>query len=1165
MRQHFPVESHLKHNQHLCHLLIANLPVATAILDCHLNYLLASQRWLSAFGLNQQDIIGRSHAEVLPQYSKLLKVTCQRCLTEGIDLLVEEPFQQTDGSTGWRKWEIRPWREETGEISGLILATEEITARKQAEEALAINQKRFRDTAANLPGVIFQFTIRNDVWTIDYMSEGICNLMGVTAEAVMADMNAFICHVHPDDLESYYGSGTVAVEQLTPWHYEGRLIKPNGEVRWWRGHSMPTKNEQGEVIFCGVLLDITAQKEAETALKQVKTELEGRVEERTLKLQQVVTRLREEIQEREQVETALRESEAELQAIIDNCPAVIYLKDAEGRMIRVNRQFEDLFHKTSAEVKGKTSYDLFPEELAEQFIENDRKLMAEGKPILEEEMAPHDDGLHTYLSSKFPIFNAEGVAYAMGGISTDITERKALETQLAVQKARFDAFFKGANAGLMILDLELRYVHINEALAELNGIPAANHLGKSLRQMLPALAPTLEAMFQGILETGQPLWDNELVGETPKQPGVTRHWLASYYPLIGEAGEIFGFGGVIIEISDRKKAEEELRLSMERYRFLSDSMPQIIWTARSDGGLDYYNQRFYDYTNLTFEQARDWGWQPILHPDDVQNTTERWTHSVTTGEDYQVENRLKRAVDGVYRWHLVRAFPMRNQEGEILQWVGTCTDIDDQKRAEQALRLSSQQLTEQAQREQLINRLTQQIRKSLDFNVILETTLEEVKKFFQIERCQFSCYQGNVEEPYWDVITEAYAPHLTSTTGRYPASAFGLIGTKVLKLETLQVLDIELVDDLCFQEAVRALNIRSLLATPIQLSSNVIGLITCSHSTAARDWTESEVELLQAIMEQLAIALNQAELYTQSRTKAQELEQTLGELQQTQAQLVQTEKMSSLGQLVAGVAHEINNPVNFIYGNLTHANEYMQDLLRLLEMYQQHYPNPHPEIQEEAEAVDLEFLMQDLPKLLSSMKVGADRIQKIVLALRNFSRMDEADVKEINIHEGIDSTLMILHNRMKDKPEHRGIEVIKEYGTLPLVECYAGQLNQVFMNVISNAIDALDERDSQRSPQEIKNHPSSITIRTQALNPQQVQIRIADNGSGMPENVRRRLFEPFFTTKSVGKGTGLGLSISYQVVVDKHGGQMECLSSPGNGAEFVITLPRVAKPSLQTA
>ncbi len=300
--------------------------------------------------------------------------------------------------------------------------------------------------------------------------------------------------------------------------------------------------------------------------------------------------------------------------------------------------------------------------------------------------------------------------------------------------------------------------------------------------------------------------------------------------------------------------------------------------------------------------------------------------------------------------------------------------------------------------------------------------------------------------------------------------------------------------------------------------------------------------------------------------KAQQLTQAFQELQQTQAKLVQTEKMSSLGQLVAGVAHEINNPVNFISGNLSHASEYTYDLLNLLQLYQQHYPQPVAAIQAEAAAIDLDFLQADLPKLLTSMKVGAERIQTIVLALRNFSRMDEADIKAVNIHDGIDSTLMILQSRLKATAGHPGIQVLKDYGDLPLVECYAGQLNQVFMNILSNAIDALDEYNRHRSLQEQQQKPATITIQTTlvvdhakaAPSPShEVHIRIADNGPGMLESVRQRLFEPFFTTKPIGKGTGLGLSISYQVVVEKHGGSLSCLSTPGEGAAFLIALPLV--------
>ena len=297
------------------------------------------------------------------------------------------------------------------------------------------------------------------------------------------------------------------------------------------------------------------------------------------------------------------------------------------------------------------------------------------------------------------------------------------------------------------------------------------------------------------------------------------------------------------------------------------------------------------------------------------------------------------------------------------------------------------------------------------------------------------------------------------------------------------------------------------------------------------------------------------------RQAKEEAEVALKTLQQTQAQLIQAEKMSGLGQLVAGVAHEINNPVNFIYGNLSHTADYTQNLLKLIQLYQQTYPT-NTQIQEKIEEFELDFISEDLPKILTSMKVGADRIRQIVLSLRNFSRLDEAEMKPVDIHEGIDSTLMILQNRLKANPDHPAIEIVKEYGDLPLVECYAGQLNQVFMNILANAIDALENYDNQRSPKDIQKNPSRITIRTKLVTNEtgpgyskNVVIQFQDNGSGMTETVRQQVFNPFFTTKPTGKGTGLGLSISYQIVVDKHGGLLQCFSQPHQGTEFRIEIP----------
>ncbi|MCT7982487.1 ATP-binding protein [Laspinema sp. A4] len=323
----------------------------------------------------------------------------------------------------------------------------------------------------------------------------------------------------------------------------------------------------------------------------------------------------------------------------------------------------------------------------------------------------------------------------------------------------------------------------------------------------------------------------------------------------------------------------------------------------------------------------------------------------------------------------------------------------------------------------------------------------------------------------------------------------------------------------------------------------------------------------QAEAELQAAFARQEQLTATATRQAQELETALSELKQTQSQLIQTEKMSSLGQLVAGVAHEINNPVNFIYGNLTHTSEYTRDLLALIQLYQAFYPEPKPEIEAFIEEIELAFLVEDLPNMIASMKLGADRIRQIVLTLRNFSRIDEADMKAVNIHEGIESTLLILGNRLKAKGQCPRIEILEEYSELPDVECFASQLNQVFMNIISNAIDALNEwcQAPNLTSDDGDASPPRITIRTAALDSHWIRIAIADNGPGIPESICNRLFDPFFTTKGVGKGTGLGLSICYQIVVEKHGGRLYCSSEPGEGAEFIIEIPvrTVRKPAQQ--
>jgi len=258
---------------------------------------------------------------------------------------------------------------------------------------------------------------------------------------------------------------------------------------------------------------------------------------------------------------------------------------------------------------------------------------------------------------------------------------------------------------------------------------------------------------------------------------------------------------------------------------------------------------------------------------------------------------------------------------------------------------------------------------------------------------------------------------------------------------------------------------------------------------------------------------------------------------------------------VAGVAHEINNPVSFIHGNLQYLQEYTQDLLGLTQLYQKHHPDPHPEVEAQIDQIDLPFLKEDLLKVLDSMTLGTERIREIVLSLRNFSRLDETGLKLARVNDGIDSTLMILQHRLKANAQRPAIQILKDYGEIPEIACYPGQLNQVFMNILANAIDALDDSQDGLAYKDLEAHPHTIQIRTQVSDAQRLTVSIQDNGPGIPEAVRSKLFNPFFTTKPVGKGTGLGLSISYRIITEKHGGKLFCDSVLGQGTTFVIELP----------
>jgi len=775
------------------------------------------------------------------------------------------------------------------------------------------------------------------------------------------------------------------------------------------------------------------------------------------------------------------------------------MKAADQPIIYCNPAFEKLTGYEPSDIIGRNCRFLQGPDTDQTEVDKIRACIREGKDgrvVLKNYRKDGTPFWNELIIS--PVRDKSGQVTHFIGVQKDITARKQAEAALRKSEARFQRL--AANVPGMIYQFRLSrsgsmsFPYLSPACLELWEIePAAAQSNISL--ILDLIHRDDRQSFDdSVAKSAATLapwrWQGRFI-----TPSGQLKWLQGASRPEKQANGDIIWDGLLIDISDRILGEEKLRKS-EANLAEAQLVAQIgSWELDVATEAVTWSAEMFRIFGLDPTEAAPSFSDEQIHPSDRELWIETVQQGLTEGKPYEMDVRIIRP-DGQIRYVQAKGKPTLNAEGKVTQLFGTVLDITERKQTEAALWQHIQML-------------------DLANDTIMIQELD-----------------GTVV--YWNHGAEQlYGWNKKEAIG---ANVHSLLPT-VWPKDSLDGAKKRCIERGYWQGEL------------LHTKGDGQQITVASRWTLQRDENGDPFAILEinndiTKRKQAEEALRQAS--QREREKALQLERTLRELQRTQSQLVQNEKMISLGQIVAGVAHEINNPVSFIYSNLTHADIYARDMIELLQLYQQYYPDPAPEIEAIASDIELDFVTEDFPRLMDSMKVGAERIRQIVLSLRNFSRLDEAEFKEVDLHEGLESTLLILQHRLHGVAGWK-IQVIKEYGDLPPVQCYPGELNQVFMNILSNAIDALEESVNIANPQ--------IRITTQLIEGQRVRISIADNGPGMTELVQLRLFDPFFTTKPVGKGTGLGLSISYQTVVEQHRGSLSCVSAPGLGAKFIIEIP----------
>lgn len=875
------------------------------------------------------------------------------------------------------------------------------------------------------------------------------------------------------------------------------------------------------------------------------------------------------ITERKQAE----EAQQLMQFSIDRTADAVFYIRPDGAFFYVNEAASQALGYSQEELRSLHIWDIDSDFSLETWQSHWQDIKERGSVQLETQHRTQEGQVFPVeITFNYLKFNTQEYSCAF---VRNISERKKTEAALCRSQELYRTLAKNfPNGAVLLFDQQLR--HLIAEGGELSDVGLSKQAleGKTLWESFPP----------DISNTLEPSYHAALAGESRSFECSFREriYLVHTLPVTNEEGEIFAGMVMTQNITERKQAEWNLQRTNALLKAQNEAALDGILVIDEKRDITSFNQRFCEMWQIP-EQVRNSGEKRLILNWVLPLIQE--PQKVFSRVEYLEENPTLVSREEIYltngRVFDCYSAPVIAPNGQYYGRIWSFRDITEGKQNEARFRL-------QAERERLVSGINLRIRQSLNLNEVLNTAVEEVRQFLACDRtliCHFNP-DGSAT-----IVVESVGTQWTAALGRTIMDQCFRDG----KVDLYRRGRISAVNDIyntdltpCHIQLLEQFQVRANLVVPIVLDDQLWGLLIAHQCSGTRHWKDSTVALLRQMSVQLSVAIQRAGLFEQLATElaerkaaeaelrksketlkrqANQLKKALKELKQAQLQLIQTEKMSSLGQLVAGVAHEINNPVTFISGNITHAEIYAHDLLELIRIYAEHYSPPVPEIEEYIEAIDFNFLETDFPKLLNSMKIGANRIRQIVLSLKNFSRLDEAERKLVNIHEGIENTLLILQHRLK--PEASNIKLVKEYGEIPLVECYPGQLNQVFMNLLNNAIDALEKSNLEHNTALRHSQPKMIKITTAVVEGSQTQetqldaledskrlvIRIADNGLGIPKGIKKRIFDPFFTTKPVGEGTGLGLSISYQIVVEKHGGQLQCFSEPGQGTEFVVEIP----------